>query len=121
MTDTKHWELQRRRWAHERKAHRNRVSSHQVGSRNHLLVVCVELLRNQPPGTNVIAAAAMIGVGGVFQAGVHETAASSWGVGRCQQPLKSIAMNPTNRTDHQIGYRNEHSAKCPGSAAVSMD
>lgn len=64
MNDTKHRELQRRRRVYERKALWNRVWSYRVGSSKHLLVACLEPLRNQPLLTNVILAATLIGIGG---------------------------------------------------------
>ena len=64
MTDTKHRELQRRRLVYERKARWNHVWSYRMGSWKHLLVACLEPVRNQPLPTNVIVAAPLIGIGG---------------------------------------------------------
>jgi hypothetical protein len=64
MTDTTQRDLQRRRRVHERKARWNHVWSNRVGSWKHLLVACLEPLRNQPILTNVIVAATLIGIGG---------------------------------------------------------
>ncbi len=58
------YELKRRRRVCERKARWNRVWSYRVGSWKHLLVACLEPLRDQPLLANVIVAATLIGIGG---------------------------------------------------------